>query len=112
MAYQGIAGGLGREWVDALDKLTTGGLRPDLTLILDIPVEEGLARASARGGDDRFERQGTQFHETLRNAFLSIAEEAPSRCVVINASQDADSVEDAIWDAVRERLLDTSEARN
>ncbi len=109
MAYQGYAQGLGREAVERLAALVVGDLRPDLTLILDLPPETGLARACARsaaGGDDRYERMGAAFHGRLREAFLDIARRAPERCVVIDATADPDTVERAILAAVEARLLD------
>ncbi len=104
MAYQGHAGGVGRQWVEQLDDLAIGGLKPDLTLMLDLSVSEGLARAKTRGGADRFERQDTSFHEALRSAFLEIAGQEPDRCAVIDASGAPDTVETAIWAEVSSRL--------
>jgi dTMP kinase len=81
-------------------------LKPDLTLILDLPAEAGLARAAGRqGGEDRYERMDGEFHRRLRDGFLEIARREPERCVVIDASRDVDSVQAAIADAVRGRLL-------
>ena len=83
-----------------------GGTRPDLTLILDLPVEQGLARALGRGdGEERFERKGAAFHERLRQGFLEIAGREPERCVVIDAAEPPDQVAQAVWAAVRTRLL-------
>ncbi len=105
MAYQGVAQGLGRETIAELTALVVGETMPDLTLILDIPVEEGLARAGGRGeGEDRYEKMGTTFHENLRQAFLSIAEEAPARCSVIDATADIDAVSQAIWSEAAEHF--------
>ncbi|EKE70928.1 dTMP kinase [Oceanibaculum indicum] len=110
MAYQGYAHGLGREPVDQLQRIAIGGLKPDLTLILDLPVEAGLARAHARGtqtpgtGEDRFERMGHDFHRRLRDGFLDIARREPERCAVIDATADIDAVADAIRDAVASRF--------
>ncbi len=106
MAYQGYGHGLGREAVAGLYRLCVGARKPDLTLILDLPVEEGLARAASRqGGEDRYERMDGEFHGRLRDGFLEIARREPERCVVIDASSSIDSVHAAIADAVRERLL-------
>ena len=105
MAYQGYGHGLGREAVDQLNDLVLGDLRPDLTVILDLPVEEGLHRASGRsGGEDRYERMGRGFHQRLRDGFLEIAREAPHRCAVVHSSGTADEVQAAIRTVVRERL--------
>ena len=110
MAYQGYAHGLGRQPVEQLQQIAIGGMKPDLTLILDMPVEAGLARASARGSqapgaaEDRFERMGLDFHRRLREGFLDIARHEPERCVVIDATADIETVATAIRDAVATRL--------
>lgn len=107
-AYQGAAGRLAPLLVDRLEQVVVGADRPDLTLLLDLPPEQGLARAAVRrgGGEgaDRFESEGVEFHHTLRGAYLAIARSAPERCVVIDASPDEDRVGEAIWAAVRSRL--------
>ncbi len=106
-AYQGATQGVPRPLINSLERLTLRGLAPSLTLILDLPVDEGLARANARlgpGMPDRFERQEIFLHERIRRAFLDIAEEEPERCVVIDARQPPDSVAEEIWEAVSERL--------
>jgi dTMP kinase len=106
-AYQGGAGGVPRPVLAALERLTLKGIKPDLTLILDLPPEEGLARAVERAGGegpDRFESQDLYFHERVRRAYLDIAEEEPRRCVVINARQTEDMVAEDIWEAVSTRL--------
>ena len=93
--------------INALERLTLGGLLPDITFILDIPAEEGLARAAARaegGAPDRFEGQELILHERVRRAFLDIAEEEPERCIVIDASQPEAMVAEDVWEAVLERL--------
>jgi dTMP kinase len=105
MAYQGYAHGLGRQPVEQLQQIAIAGMQPDLTLILDLPVEAGLARANARGnGEDRFERMGLDFHRRLRDGFLDIARREPERCVVIDATADIEAVASAIRDAVTTRL--------
>ena len=109
MAYQGIGLGVGREAVKSLYKLTVGDLKPDLTLILDLPVDLGLERAKVRhagngSGEDRYERMGRAFHARLRDAFLDIARQEPQRCAVIDASGDIDSVAVSIWAEVQSRL--------
>lgn len=107
-AYQGAAGKLEPALIDSLERVAVGDIRPDLTLILDLAADEGLARAAARRGEhapaDRFEREGAAFHETLRQAFLAIARAEPQRCVVVDAGRPTAQVAQAIWDAVRERL--------
>lgn len=104
MAYQGYGHGLGRDVVSALHATVVGDLAPDLTLILDLPVEAGLARAASRGGADRYERMDRAFHERLRAGFLDIARREPARCAVIDAAAPIDAVAAAIAAALRDRL--------
>jgi dTMP kinase len=107
-AYQGAAGKLDPALIASLERVAVGDVRPDLTLILDLPVEKGLARAAARRGEkgamDRFEREDAAFHETLRRAFLDIARAEPYRCAIIDADKPLQDVASAIWACVRERL--------
>ncbi|KAA1059033.1 dTMP kinase [Azospirillum sp. Vi22] len=105
MAYQGYGLGLGRDLVATLQTTALGDFRPDLTLILDLPVEEGLARAAARrGGEDRYERMDVAFHHRLRDGFLDIAAREPERCVVVDAGHPVEAVQAAILDHVTRRL--------
>jgi dTMP kinase len=104
-AYQGAGRGVPRETIRRIDAAVLDDFRPDLTLILDLPVEVGLARAGARGGNEnRFESLGADFHERMRNAFLDIARKQPDRCRLIDATGDEETVGAAIWDAVRRRF--------
>jgi len=106
-AYQGVTGGVPRGLINALEQLTVGALSPDITFILDIPADEGLARAQARseGAEpDRFEGQELMTHERIRRAFLDIAEEEPGRCIVVDASQPEAMVAEDVWEAVLHRL--------
>jgi dTMP kinase len=105
--YQGVQGNIDPARMRALEQVTVGETRPDLTLILDLPAEVGLARASVRRGReavDRFEKEGMAFHEGLRRGFLDIAKQEPRRCVVIDASRDQQTISDAIWEVVAERF--------
>lgn len=105
-AYQGALGNLDPRFIRELERVTIGGTRPDLTIVIDVPAATGLARARARSAIvDRFEAEGQSFHEALRRAFLDIAAEEPKRCVVIEGAAEPDAVEEAIWNAVRDRLL-------
>ncbi|MDH3229229.1 MAG: dTMP kinase [Alphaproteobacteria bacterium] len=105
MAYQGYGHGVDRSVLAELYRICVGALKPDLTLILDLPVEEGLARAVGRAaGEDRYERMDRDFHERLRQGFLEIARKEPERCAVIDAAPDEDAVHAAIIAAVGERL--------
>jgi dTMP kinase len=108
-AYQGAAGGVSVSALDALERIVVSDTQPDLTLILDLPPEEGLKRAQARAetageGADRFEEMSLRFHRNLRQEFLDIATASPGRCVVINAQDAPDEVANAIWKAVVQRL--------
>ncbi len=110
MAYQGYGLGLDKKLVAELYLLVVGSLAPDLTLILDLPVEVGLGRAkgrdtaSAPGTGDRYERMAVEMHERLRAGFLEIAQMEPKRCAVIDASQDQAGVAAAIKACVQGRL--------
>lgn len=105
MAYQCYAGGLDKNLVQELHRLAMGNAEPDLTLVLDLGVDEGLKRAAARRDDEtRFERKGREFHERLRSGFLDIAKSAPKRCVVIDAAQSIEKVQEAVRSAVATRL--------
>jgi dTMP kinase len=106
-AYQGAAGGLDAGTVRALERIAVGETRPDLTLILDLPPEAGLARARARADDaapDRFEAEALAFHARLRAGFHAIAASEPDRCIMIDAAREADAVEAEIRAAVAARL--------
>ncbi|MFC1673275.1 dTMP kinase [Pseudomonadota bacterium] len=105
MAYQGYGHGMDREIIRRLHRLVVGDTRPDLTLIMDMAVEDGLKRANSRGeGEDRYERMGTEFHERLRQGFLDIAYKERHRCAVIDASGDIGAVAMAIALEVSDRL--------
>lgn len=109
MAYQGYGLGLGHDVIVALYDQTVGEFSPDLTVILDLPVEDGLARAASRGeGADRYERMGLDFHRRMRDGFLEIARAEPERCVVIDGRLPVEKAEAAILAAVHERLGDTA----
>jgi dTMP kinase len=104
-AYQGAGGGVASDFIEALDRGVVGGDQPDLTLIFDLPVEEGLQRAFGRGlFETRFESKGLAFHQRLREGFLAIARAHPGRCVVLDATGSEDEVAARVWDAVTARL--------
>ena len=111
-AYQGAGGGVAPGFVAALETFVLEQTRPDLTLILDLPVEQGLARAGLRGGAEaRFEAKGSAFHQRLREGFLGIAKAEPNRCVVLDAAAPPDVVSDAVWSVVAGRLPIASQGR-
>ncbi|MBZ6076967.1 dTMP kinase [Microvirga puerhi] len=114
-AYQGAVGQVDSGLIDSLARIALKGLRPDVTFILDLPAEIGLSRAGQRQAGkgeraDRFEQEDFAFHHALRDAFLAIARGAPERCVVIDASEDPDRVEGAIWSALSTRLPDLTQS--
>lgn len=105
LAYQGYGRGLPLGELQALHRFALGGFVPDLTLVLDLPVEEGFARMARRAGNaDRFERLDRDFHERLRHGFREIAANQPERCAIIDASGEQDSVHRAIAATVIARL--------
>jgi dTMP kinase len=91
-----------------MTRVTIGDLKPDLTIILDVPVEVGLKRAAARRGNgaaDRFESEDVKFHQALRDAYAEIAKAEPQRCVVIDANADVETVATRIWSTLRDRFF-------
>jgi len=108
--YQGKVGHVSPDILNAMQRVTIGDLKPDLTIILDVPVEVGLARAAARregAAPDRFEQEDLKFHQELREAYREIAGAEPERCVLIDATADANAVAASIWVALRDRFFAT-----
>jgi len=91
MAYQGYARGLGIEFVERVNQLSVGDVVPDLTLLFDLPVEEGMGRKSS-GNLDRIEKETLEFHKRVREGYLKIAEQEPERVKIIDAVEDAETV--------------------
>ena len=108
LAYQGGGRGLGLDAVKPADRLATGGLVPDLTVLCDLPVEEALGRVKAReqkGGEvNRFDREAVDFHESVRRTYLYLAREAPERIVVVDTRGSEDEVAERIVKMVEPRL--------
>jgi dTMP kinase len=104
-AYQGGGRGLGIERIAALERWVQQDLRPDLTILLDLPVAQGLARAGNRGAPDRFEREQVAFFERVRAAYLAAAAREPARVRVVDATLDAAEVTRRIV-AILEDVLD------
>ena len=105
--YQGALGHVDLKLIYFLERITVGSLKPDLTFILHVPAEVGLARAKKRRGDrqvDRFEGESLEFHQKLREAYLALAAREPERCVVIDTSEPRVSVAMQIWTVVGQRL--------
>ncbi len=105
-AYQGGGRGLSGERIATLERFVQHSLQPDLTLVFDLPVQVGLARAAARGRLDRFEQEGQEFFEAVRQAYLARAHGAPARYVLLDAAQPLERVQqdiDALLPAILER---------
>ncbi len=104
--YQGTLGNVDQRLIRALERLVVGDTMPDLTFVLDVPPEVGLARVAKRGGSaDRFEAEGEEYHRLLREAYRDLVEQEPERCVLIDGSQSPDSTAVRIWMQVSERFL-------
>jgi dTMP kinase len=97
--YQGYGRELDLAMVKATNKAATQGLKPDLTILLDIPVEEGLARKMARK-QDRFEQETAIFHQRVREGYLELAAAEPRRWLVVDATQSKQQIADIIWQRV------------
>jgi dTMP kinase len=105
--YQGALGKVDEKLIRALERITVGDTRPDLTFILDLPAEVGLERAAQRRGEgttDRFEKEQLGFHKKLRNAYRAIAKVDADRCVLIDAMGPPDRIANEIWTYVTARL--------
>ncbi len=105
MAYQGYAGGIDKARIEALHAWALKDFKPDLTIILDLPVSLGLTRANSRGpATDIYERRPESFHLAVRNGFLDIAFRDPRRCKVVDASQEAGDVASVIFDELKKHF--------
>ena len=104
IVYQGYGQGADLAVLERLSALSLGGFEPDLTVVLDVPVAEGLRRAGARAGSNRYERMGTDFHERVREGFIARARAEPARFAVVDATADPETVGRAILEIVAARL--------
>jgi dTMP kinase len=109
LAYQGFGNGLDLASLDALTGYATGGLRPDLTILIDLDVEVGLARrrAAFRRGDgelNRIDRRDVAYHQRVRDGYLALAQREPERFFTVDGQQDPDQVADCVWQRVRDLL--------
>jgi dTMP kinase len=100
LAYQGYGRGLGRGVIEALAAIATGGLRPDLIVLMDVSVHEGLARIRRRPRADRLEGEEPSFHQRVRDGYLAMASAEPARWLVVDAEGPADHVAEAVWERV------------
>lgn len=104
--YQGFVGGINSQALDQLDKLSCNGLVPDLTLLLDVDSNVGLARTVERGGSEgRFEAKGEAFHQKVRQGFLARAKREPNRIVKIDAARPTDDVAKDVISAIKPLLV-------
>ena len=103
-AYQGTGRGLDMQLIAELDRIVTGGLRPDLTVLLDMDVEQGLERNRGAGKRDRLEMEQVEFHRRVREGFLTIAKAEPGRVKLIDASGSKEQVQARVMEAVRKVL--------
>ena len=93
LVYQGFARGLNLKWLRAADAIATGGLNPDLTLLLDLPVVVGLARRrTARGKQNRLDHESERFHRLVRRGFLTLAKQSAGRITIIKANRPMEDV--------------------
>ena len=109
--YQGTLGKVAPGVLNAMQRVTIGDLKPDLTVILDVPVEIGLQRAASRRGTaaaDRFEAEDVKFHQQLRDAYRRIAAAEPMRCVLIDTTAEPKIVAASVWSALRDRFFPTN----
>ena len=104
--YQGVARGLNRTNVAAVNQVATGGLQPDLTILIDLPADIGLQRARLRanGQLDRMEQEDAEFFEAVRQGYLELAKAEPNRFLVLDGSQSIETLQAEIWNAVQPRL--------
>jgi dTMP kinase len=105
LAYQGYGRGLSLETIRTLARLATGGLRPDLIVWLDVPVEAGLARVSRRGAHDRLEAETLAFHQRVREGYETLQSEEPERWLRVDGSGDEADVFVALWAGLEGRGL-------
>jgi dTMP kinase len=104
IAYQGSGRGLDKQALESVISFATAGLRPDMTMLLDLPVEVGLARKHAQTGWNRFEAETLAFHERVRAAYHELTRGDPERWHCFDGRLDADALADEIWRAVAPRL--------
>ncbi len=108
VVYQGMVRGFGRELIDQLNDISTKNTYPDITILLDVPVEIGLKRRADAGGQNRLDMENKEFHQKVRNAYLQLAQsDKTGRWQVVDASQSFDQVEKSIWAKIQPRMTKT-----
>ena len=105
MAYQGYGRGLPRSAIETLAELATGGLRPDLIVWLDVPVEIGLGRVTRRGEHDRLESEARSFHERVRQGYRELMDEGPERWLRLDGTGGEAEVFASLWEGLEARGL-------
>lgn len=105
VAYQGYGRGLGPDDVRLANRIATRGLVPDLTVLLDVPVETGLGRKAGESGPDRIGQEGAEFHERVRQGYLAMAGEEPERFLVVDGTIPPEEITRAIWRRLEPLLL-------
>jgi len=103
--YQGTMGGVAADLIAAVESRSVAPTFPDLTIVLDLPAEEGLKRTEARGALSRFDAEHADYHRRLRAAFVAIADAEPRRCVVIDGARAPDAIAAEVWRLVEDRFL-------
>jgi dTMP kinase len=105
VVYQGIVRGFGEKMIEDLNDISTNKTTPDLTLLLDLPVEIGLQRRVESGKMDRLDMEAVDFHHKVRDGYLKIAKEnKKKRWLIIDASQSLEAVEENIWEVVSKKI--------
>jgi dTMP kinase len=105
LAYQGYGRGLPLDEIRRLAALATGGLRPDAIVLVDVPVEVGLARVGRRGSHDRLEAERASFHDRVRDGFEALRASEPERWLRLDGTQSEDAVADSLWGGLLARGL-------
>lgn len=107
VAYQGYARGIDLSLINAIDKMATGGIRPDLTILFDLDVEAGLKRNRGVNKVDRLELEDVEFHRRVRDGFLEIAGNEPERFRIVDASKTPEEVSGKVWEIVSAVIQDS-----
>lgn len=106
LAYQGYGRGLDLKTIETVNMIATSGLRPDLIVLLDMDVQEGLRRKGSPVARDRFEEEEIPFHLRVRQGYLEMAITEPERWLVIDATSSRDAISELIWERVQQNLSD------
>ena len=105
-AYQGGGRDMGSETIERLQELVQGPLKPDMTVLLDVPVQVGEDRAGARSKPDRFELENIEFKQKVRDAYLKLANDEPNRVKLVNANNDLETVQGDVAQLTHQFIAD------